>query len=440
MVDSGKGMITPKSDDEAGEAHGPDLTPILNGKKLRRVYLTHNHLDHIGFVPGLNQVGLFSEETSIYGTPQTNALLDVLAWGDVRKGTLDFNLLDYLETIDKLKNLPKPGESRIGDDVIYTDPNGHQAGSTSFSFRTPVGRVAKVMGDGCWHDQAIVQGGSWPSELPKEWLPDEIWGTDLTYASGGMSEERSYYDKKQEFIEAIKGHLNKGKTVVIMGFATSKIPNAANDLIAAGIPCWVDSITAWKSIGIYHQMRWSDRDNVIPEPGEMVGIRKVDGRDHRNQLMEDGEPKVILATGGMGDFGPILDYYDYGLARENFVFIATSWLAPGSNGLKLVELVTKYPEWKGNENNRKVRLRFDKERKVLSVRADVQRFGLSSHGTFGDFIHYLTQLIDARDGKLLERIFLTHGTIDAMMRARKELEQFAKEVIPGSLVGEAEII
>lgn len=445
-IDCGKGMLPPVSDDGATQVFGPDISSILDSNKIDRILSTHPHFDHVGYIHPLCHQGLLSKDARIWGTPQTNAIIDIAANDDLRNGTDEFSYFDYADVGERLSDIPKAGENIIDGEPMYFSPVGHMPGATSIMIRTPSDRVALIFGDACWHDQASVRGGLWPSEWPNEWIPDELWNTDLTYASGGMSEDKTYEEKKQDFYEAISSALGVGKTVIVQGFASGKIPNAAYDLALAGIPCWIDSSMAFKVMETFSAKRWSDRDNIVPAPGNGSGINKIKGLNHRLQLMEDGQPKVILATGGMGDFGPILDWYKWGLPKANVAFFPTSYLAPGSNGARLVDLMDEWIGKQVSEENRIARLRFQKkrgdpvERVNIPVRAQVQRFGLSSHGTFGEFIHFLTQLKEIRGGKPLERIFLTHGTEEAMNRVRSELKIFAKEVIPGHLIKTAEII
>lgn len=423
LFDPGKGMYRPTEDSDT-QTYGHDTAAVQDGKKFDRVFLTHGHLDHIGNLCALSRAGFFHGNTQIWGSPQTNEIVRITGFDDLRKRDCEFDIFDYIGVISRLRNIPHPGENIIDGDKICADPNGHMGGSTSFTITTPSGNNILICGDTCRHDQAIVLGGLKPTRII-----DEIWTTDLTYP---LNEEAdmSYDDKRLKLIVAAKEYLSKGKTVVIQGFASVKIPNIAHDLAAAGISVWVDSSMAWKILNIYHKIQWSDKDVPVSEARFENGINKVKGRKHRQELMEDGQPKVILATGGMGDFGPILNWYEYGLPLDNFVFCTTSWLAPGSNGLRLVESAGK----------EMVKLKFKDGFREIQRRAEVKQFSLSSHGTLGDFIIFLMELVAARDGKKLKRIFLTHGTAEAMKKVEDALKQFAEEVIPGYLIGEAQIV
>ena len=432
VIDPGRGMIVDEI--KGSQTYGPDLSSIQDGKKIDRVLSTHGHMDHTSFTPVLCNLGMLSDKARIYGTPQTNSILGITSWDDLNKGADDFDFMDHVNMTERLRELAHPGENNIEGESIFADPNGHMVGSTSYKFRTPSGRVFMFLGDTCLHDQPTVGGAVQPSEYPKEWIPDEMT-TDLTYASGGMGEDKTYDQKVEELDDAVITALNQGRVVVCQGFASGKIPNLAHNLSSLGIPCWIDSALAWKLLDVYHNKVWSDKDAILPAPGNGTGINRVMNRNHRYELMKDNEPKIIIATGGMGDFGPILDWYEHGLSNDNFLFVATSWLAPGSNGARLVELGSRYPNF--SPDGEVAKLRFQKNRKSptewreFPVRAQVRRFGLSSHGTFGDFVNFLVQLIDVRGGRPLERIFLLHGTPGAKRRAKEELTRlkFAKEVI-----------
>jgi len=342
--------------------------------------------------------------------------------------------LDYCNAIGRFRAIEKPGQFQMGNLVVHAIPNGHTYGSTSFIIETPSGHKALVLGDAAWHNQALVKGATWPSTWPKELLPDEIWSNDMTYASGSSEDEKPYSQKRDELIAYVKEKLAEDKIIILIAASTGKGQSLAMDMAKAEIPCWIDgSIRSFYQI--MRQNRWSDLDEPLPPLGDESGIREVQNHSHRRELMEDGLPKVIITTSMMGNFGPIVEYFEYGLPRQNFVFVPTSWLAPGTNALKLLKLIEKYPSWKGNEDNRKIVLRTRDENKndtkiVVPVVAEVKRFGMSSHGTFGDSLYFMKDLIDARGGKVLDRILVSHGTYEAISRGAMAFSEFAKNVVP----------
>ena len=66
---------------------------------------------------------------------------------------------------------------------------------------------------------------------------------------------------------------------------------------------------------------------------------------------------------------------------------------------------------------------------IVPVVADVKRIGLSSHGTFGDSLYFMNDLVAAR-GKILDRILVSHGTYEAISRGAIASAKFARNVIP----------
>ncbi len=56
--------------------------------------------------------------------------------------------------------------------------------------------------------------------------------------------------------------------------------------------------------------------NFVPEGTKFVP-RTRERMHYRRRIMEDTNPKIIIAPGGMASYGPIQNYVDYYLSRNN---------------------------------------------------------------------------------------------------------------------------
>lgn len=424
MVDCG--MEFQREEEIGGVGPAPDFS-LLNGQKVDGVFLTHYHFDHAGAVAVLRRRQLLAEDALVNGSPQT---LAILPWvlQDGLKNNPQFNAFDAANILKRRRIIETPGEFEILPGLkVYVPQMGHAPGNGGIVIPLASGRKGFITSDFCRHDQPITKGVRLPSEFwPREWLPDEIWGTDLTYGETGQ--RKSPDDEVARLIDRTKLVISRGQKEVVAGFGNGRIQNLAYWFSKAGIPVYIDGI-ARNIYLILQETRWNDRDGLLPKIGEKSGIRVVKSAEHREELIESSEPCVILTTGGMGDFGPIVRYMKAGLPSTDYVFIFTSWLAPGSNGRKLVQKA-KEREAKGTKKSITLRDKDEKET-IVSVRAEIDHFSLSAHGTLDEFAGFIEDIVRCRDGRILERIVLTHGTSESKSRAAICLRPFAKEIVWG---------
>lgn len=420
MVDCGMEFL--REGETGGVGPAPDFSLLQDGKQIDAVYLTHFHADHVGSVGTLCASGLLDADAKIHSSPQTAAVLPYVLQDGLRHNPT-YNAFNAANVLKQLTVIEKPGEYEILPGLkVFIPQMGHAPGNGGIVIPTSSGRKGFITSDFCVHNQPVTKGALLPSESwPREWIPDEIWGTDLTYGSGPR---RSFDDEMTRLIERTKSDLEAGRRVVIPAFGNGRGQNIAVSFAKAGIPVMLDGVTR-NIYQIFQETRWNERDNLLPKLGENSGITVVKNEEHREELLESPGPWVVITTGGMGDFGPIVRYMEAGLPDENFRFYFTSWLAPGTNGSKLVA------QAKGGKG-KTIRLNMKDESKiVVPVRAGIDQFGLTAHGTLDELIVFIQDIINCRGGKILNRIVLTHGTPKSKTEGACKLAPFAKEIIWG---------
>ncbi len=429
------------------EKLGPDFSLLDDGKQIDFLILTHQHHDHIGFVARLRVLDrmrvaegkppLLAPHFKIWASPQAAAILAfTLHEGERNEQHI---LFDTAYVLNRLQVFPKPGEYEIMPGLwVFVIEAGHIPGALSLAMRLQNREIIYISGDKCRHDQPVVKGAPTFMSWPQKWWPSQILGTDLTY---GISRTTSFQDEVQRLIERTRAAYAEGKNVFIAALRIGRAQNVALWLSKAlwldrrggnRIPIWLDGRIP-HFYGILRNNRWSERDTQLPPLGEESGLFPIEGREHRDQLLAESKPHVILATGGMMDNGPIRRYMRNRLADKNSCFFATSWLSPSSDGYALSQL--NQQRRVNPEKEYYLEMDFeDGSRERIPVLADFDQFNVGSHDSPDESFHYILDLAYLRASRglpLLHRICLTHGTERGMEAMAERLAPLVADVLYG---------
>lgn len=87
----------------------------------------------------------------------------------------------------------------------------------------------------------------------------------------------------------------------------------------------------YSDLGIKKIMR-----NFMPKENTFHIPRSKDRAIYRRRVIEDPRPKVILAPGGMGSYGPVSDYISEFIPRNDVLIHALGYCSPDSTMFKLL--------------------------------------------------------------------------------------------------------
>lgn len=424
MVDGGLELLHDKRTGET-QATVPELY-LPEEQKIDAALITHAHLDHMGGMLELHEREVFAKNAKIFAAPQTCALMGYV-YDDEREHR-QYSILDEAILLKQSRVIETPGEFEVLPDIIaYATPAGHIPGAASYILRTSRGRNGLVTGDMCFHDQPVTRGARMMSTyIPESWVPDEVWGTDLTYGPGP---KRDLYKEVGRLNFAVKEALQKGHNVVIAAFVIGRGQNIIKWLRRTcrklNVKLYLDG-GGKKVYPIFQKHRWTDRDRDLPEWGVGTGIQFITSNDLRESILSSDEPCVIVTSSGMGDKGPIAyQYIPRLISSKKASFFFTSWLAEGSVGERLVAL-------RGREDEYIEMINEKRERVQYPVNAEIDRFSLSAHASLDEFVDFIDDIVrNCRNGKKLERIVLSHGIHASMIAAQERLRPYTHDMVFG---------
>lgn len=394
-----------------------DRNPFLKGLKLDFICDTHGHTDHIGgsgFLPPY----LYPHALT-YGSPHTEAVKP-LVLKDTKK------LSPYLfskngEEIDEMLERRAPihlGVNNITPDGIWAGIAGHTPGAVSYEITLPNGKVVEASGDRAWHWQWMVCGSTLPDEIPDSHIPDSIIMTDFTYAG---RRDVSWMDDQKALLRSIGESLDKHRPVVINTYANAKGVGLASALSQGGVKVYIDGmIRHILDICLEHQNWAGGRyPNLHTE-----NIVKIKNQYHRLEVIKEIEQNggAVVTTSAGGE-GPSRQYQRAGLHDRRWHFIIVGWTPDESPMGQTQQVLIDSPlnpvmSWSDRPG----------EKRIIEVRATVERHSASGHGDLNDWETYLGKLVARREGRLLDKIIVNHCVEHNKRHVVAAIERFAQKV------------
>ncbi|MEM3851586.1 MAG: beta-CASP ribonuclease aCPSF1 [Methanomassiliicoccales archaeon] len=403
LIDCGLGT----SDQDVG---GPNVpTPYLSAPEIQpiesidAVVITHAHLDHTGLLPALFKYGY---DGPVYCTPPTRDLMSMLqldmlkvAFGEgkkapyesahIRKMVANCITLKYAETTD------------IAPDIRLTFQNaGHILGSAIAHFH---------IGDGLFN---VAFSGD--IKFERTWLFNpannkfprlEAMVLESTY--GGYHDFQASRQEASESLKSIVERvLGRQGKVIVPVFAVGRsqeIMLVLEELMRTGqvptLPVWLDGMI-WEATAIhtaYPEYLNSQLRTQIFQNGENPFLspifRRVDSPDTRSKILDDPDPCIVLATSGMMNGGPVLEYMKSWADNPNNTLIFVGYQAEGTLGRKI------------QKGAKDLQLTERGQQISIPINLNIETVdGFSGHSDRKQLMNYVAGL----DPKPL-RIFLGHG-------------------------------
>jgi len=377
--------------------------PAFDMDSLDAVVVSHAHLDHCGLIPFLYKYGY---DGPIYCSAPTSNLMTLLQ-------------LDYLDVAGKQGVTPYYDQKDVRESVLHTMPlrfgvvtdiapdvrltlhnAGHILGSAMVHLHVGEGLHNVVYtGDYKFSRTMLLEGAT--TEFPRV----ETVITESTY--GGPDDIMPSRIEAEERLAAVVNQTleRKGKVLipvpavgraqeimlVLDGYMRRGIMKEAPVFIEGMISEATAIHTAYPEY-LGREVRNSIlHDGVNPFQSDYFTI--VEHPSVRQEIIE-GEPCIIMATSGMLEGGPVIEYFKSLADNENNSIVFVSYQIEGTMGRRvqkgLTEVAVMTPE--GKMDVAKVRLRTE------SIE------GFSGHSDRRQIFNYVTHLQPKP-----ERVVVCHG-------------------------------
>ncbi len=402
LIDCGMMNVGPDSDpwDEAPYLYVPEVQPLSS---LDAVILTHAHLDHSGLLPLLFKYGY---DGPVYMTQPTRDLAALLQEDYIKVARMEGGKVPYeskyiREELKHTITLRYNETTDITRDMRLTFYNaGHILGS---------GSVHLHIGDGLYN---VVLSGD--VKFEKTWLFNpannkfpraETFMTESTY---GGRDDYSYTREEatETLIDVINRTFERGGSVLIPVFAVGrsqevmivledamrngKIPNA--NVYLDGMIMEATAIHAAYPEYLNKELR--EAIMVRKENPFLSEIfKKVETKNQREDICESTESKIVLATSGMMNGGPVMEYFRAWVENEKHSLVFVGYQADGTLGKRIQR---GSPEITINEGGKQT---------TYKVRIHVETAeGFSGHSTKKQLLAYIATMQPKP-----RRILVNHG-------------------------------
>jgi len=313
--------------------------------EIDAIVVTHAHLDHSGLVPALFKFGYTG---TVYCTPPTRDLMTLLQIDYIRVSQAEGKkpLYESKHVREMLKHtiVLRYGETTdISPDVRLTFHNaGHILGSAVAHFH---------IGEGLYN---IAFTGDIKYE--KTWLFNptatkfprlEALVIEATYG-GHKDTQPTREEASERLTQIIRETLTKGGKVIIPVFAVGRsqeVMLVLEEKMKIGdippVPVYLDGMI-YEATGIhttYPEYLNSHLRQLIIQSGENPFLsnifQRVDSAEKRESILGDVESCIVLATSGMMNGGPVMEYFRAWAGDSKNALIFVGYQGEGTLGRRL---------------------------------------------------------------------------------------------------------
>ncbi len=322
--------------------HLPEVLPL---ETIDAVVITHAHLDHSGLVPLLYKYGY---DGPIYCTPPTRDLMTLLQMDYLKVAASDAKKVPYSgenirEVIKHCIAIGYGDTTDITPDIRLTFHNaGHILGSSTAHFHVGEGLYNVAFSGDIKYERTWLFNPA-INRFPRL----EAIFMESTY--GGKEDMQPSRSEATEHLkDIVQRCLKKKGKVLVPVFAVGRsqeVMIVLEDLVRTKkipkIPVYLDGMI-WEATAIhtaYPEYLNNKLRSHIFQKGENPLLSeifiRVDGHETRQKIITNPESCIVLATSGMMNGGPVMEYFkDWAEDKKN-TMIFVGYQAEGTLGRRI---------------------------------------------------------------------------------------------------------
>ncbi len=378
----------------------PEVQPL---DSIDAVVITHAHLDHCGLVPLLYKYGY---DGPIYLTPPTRDLMVLLQIDFIevaeREGTVvPYSSQHIREALKHTITLDYGVVTDIAPDIRLTFYNaGHILGSAIAHFHIGEG-LYNVAFTGDFKFERTRLFDKAETHFPRL----EALIMEATYG-GSQDFQPSRREAEERLIAIVNETIKKGGKVLIPTFAVGRsqevmlvLEEAIRNKNLEEVSVYLDGMI-YEATAIHtaypEYLNSYLRDLIFHHginPFISENFVRVDSPSKRQEVIDDASPSIILATSGMLNGGPVMEYFKALAPDEKNTIIFVGYQAEGTLGRRIQK------GW------REVPFPVDGRREVVKVNMRVETVdGFSGHSDRRQLMSYV-RLLNPKP----EKVITVHG-------------------------------
>ncbi len=373
----------------------------FNFEDLDAVVISHAHIDHQGFLPTLFKFGY---KGPVFCTEPTLPLMTLLQMDSVKIAQsngvyIPYELRDVNEIIKHCIPIPYGKPTDISPDVTITLNNaGHIMGSATVHLNISGAHNILYTGDYKYAKTQLLDSAI--ANYPRV----ETIITESTYGSSNdiMPDQATVY---KTFTESINHTLKHGGKVLIPVPAVGRaqeimlvLDKEMREGRLAECPIFIEGMISEASaihMSYAHYLGYEVRRSVSQgiNPFQSSYFTVITGISKREEVFNDESPSIIMATSGMLEGGPSVEYFKQISPDPKNKIIFVSYQINGTLGRRVLDGTIS--EASMVDKNGKV--------KVIPVRCSKQKIdGFSGHSDFNQILGFISKIRP-------KRVLVNHG-------------------------------
>ena len=368
---------------------------------LDAIIISHAHIDHQGFLPTLFKYGY---NGPVYCTEPTLPLMSLLQMDSVKVAQnngsyCSYETRDINEVIKHTIPLSYGKPTDISPDITITMNNaGHIMGSATVHMNISGSHNILYSGDYKFAKTQLLDSAI--SNYPRV----ETLITESTYggSSDVMPDQSTVYSN---FTESVNKTLTTGGKVLIPVPAVGRaqeimlvIDKEMREGRLVESPIYIEGMISEASaihMSYAHYLGQDVRRSVSQgiNPFQSEYFTVVNGYGKRDEVLRDRNPAIIMATSGMLEGGPSVEYFKEIATSQINKIIFVSYQIKGTLGRRVLD---------GTTNEVSMMDKLGKV-KVIPLKAQTQKIdGFSGHSDYNQILNFISRAKP-------KRVLVNHG-------------------------------